>query len=63
MKLIIGIAIGAAVTYYMMGGDTATVSATVKNSVHSVASEVATATEPEPQDRLGDFFDSLTGGK
>lgn len=60
IRIIIGILIGAGGVYALLNG-TGDLEKTVKESVHSVASEVAAATEPTAQDKLGDFLNSLTG--
>jgi len=60
IRIIIGILIGAGGVYALLNG-TGELEKKVKDSVHSVASEVATATEPSTQDKLGEFLNSLTG--
>jgi hypothetical protein len=60
IRIVIGILIGAGGAYALLNG-TENIERTVKDSVHSVASEVASATEPSTQDKLGEFLDSLTG--
>jgi len=59
IRIVIGILIGAGGVYALLNG-TDDLEQTVKNSVHSVASDVATATEPSVQDKLGNFLDELT---
>jgi len=62
IRIIIGILIGAGGAYVLVNG-TEDIEKTVKNSVHSVASEVATATEPSTQDKVGNMINSLLDGK
>lgn len=60
IRIMIGIIIGAAVTYTLLTGMEGAGKA-VKNSVHSLASQVAEATEPTTGERVGNFFNELAG--
>jgi len=60
IRITIGIIIGAAVTYTLLTGMESAGKA-VKNSVHSLASQVAEATEPTTGERVSNFFNELTG--
>lgn len=61
IKIIIGILVGAGGVYALANG-TDDIAQKAKSSVHSVASEVADATEPSTQDQLGNMINSLLGG-
>ena len=56
MRFILGVIVGAALVYYLGGGE---VSKNVKEVIHNGAAEVAKATEPSTKDRLGDAINNL----
>ena len=60
IRIIIGIVIGALGAYALING-TGQLTQTAKGAVHSVAVNVAEATEPTTKERLGSFLSNLTG--
>jgi hypothetical protein len=58
IKLVIGVLLGACVTYVLMNG-TGDIAQKAKDAVHDAAASVAEATEPSTTDKLGDLLNSL----
>ena len=59
IKLVVGVLLGACVTYVLMNG-TGDLAQKARGAVHNVAAEVAGATEPKAKDTIGDFIDRMT---
>lgn len=58
IRIILGILIGAVGVYTFING-TDDIAQKAKSSVHSVATEVANATKPTSQSRMGSFVDNF----
>lgn len=58
IKLVIGVLIGACVTFVLMNG-TGDIAQKAKGAVHDAAASVAEATEPSTKDQLGEMINNL----